>query len=482
MEKCSHILAKLMLGLFALLLGAAVFFGAVINWQHKSYPLAFLIAACLLLVLLWLFRRHPLDPLLERIGVWRLALLLAALSLAVNVLWAVTHYVEPDGDYVTFWVTACAQAQGAPQELHVYLSLFPHIMGYASFLGLFLRLFGCYNAVAVGVNIGLTVISCLLIFVLCLRWSGLRAAFLGSLLWALCPSAVMFNTMVLSEPFYTCLLLGYLVLVSGLEKRAAEEKAPLWRWILGGALAGVLLRAVNAARPIAPVFLIATIIWILLLRGKDLRERRSWLRWGLFFLLMLAVYLPLGTLWNAYLTRRLGEEPPLIPGYNMCVGFNTKTGGAYSEDDMEQLFIYRHETGSARQAQEIMRQKAMERIRSGQINFPRHFATKLRIFLGCDEGGAYYTSFYLKDFNYLLTSLLSNVFYYLVVMMALLCAWKLGRLKEHRLILIVPLYVIGLTLAQMLVEVSGRYHYSIVPMLIILAACSRGNNKGGEAA
>ena len=474
MEKCSQTLTRLMLGLFVLLLGMCLLFGAVLNWEHKSYPLAFLIALCLLLFLFWLSRRRGIALPLERLGVRRSALLLLGLCLTVNVLWAVTHVVEPDGDYVTFWVAACAQAENAPQKLHVYLGLFPHIMGYASFLGLFLRVFGCYNAVAVGVNILLTVLSCLWIFLVCLRWGGLRSAFWGGLLWALCPSAVMFNTHVLSEPFYTCLLLAYLVLVSGLEQREAKGKARLWHWILGGALAGLLLRAVNAARPIAAVFLIATGIWILLLRGTDLRNRRSWLHWGLFFLLLTAVYLPLGALWNAYLTQRLGEEPPPVPGYNMCVGFNTETGGAYSKDDMDKLQEYRAITGSAVEAQEIMRQKAIERIKSGEINFPRHFATKLRIFLGNDEGGAYYTAFALDHFNYLITSVVSNVFFYSVAMLAILSAWDLGRRKEQRVILLVPLYVIGLTLAQMLVEVSGRYHYSIIPMLIILAACFAG--------
>jgi len=34
--------------------------------------------------------------------------------------------------------------------------------------------------------------------------------------------------------------------------------------------------------------------------------------------------------------------------------------------------------------------------------------------------------------------------------------------------LLAPLYILGLTLAQMLVEVAGRYHYSMIPMLLLL--------------
>ena len=36
--------------------------------------------------------------------------------------------------------------------------------------------------------------------------------------------------------------------------------------------------------------------------------------------------------------------------------------------------------------------------------------------------------------------------------------------------LLLPLYFLGLTLAHMLVEVANRYHYSLIPILIIFAA------------
>ena len=480
MEKISHALTRLMLAIFGLLLAAAVFFGTIGNLQHKSYIVSLAAAVVVTLVLLRLNRGWSPEPWLERLGPAKLALILAGLSLAVNLIWALTHFVIPDGDYVTFWITACAQAKHEALENHIYVGLFPHIMGYASFLGLFLRLLGCHLSVAVGVNIALTVISDLLIFALCLRWGGIREAFLGGLLWAICPSAVMFNTMVLSEPFYTCLLLGYLFLVSGLEKGAAQGKRALWRWVLGGALGGLLLWGVNIARPIAAVFLIATGIWILFLRGKDLRDGGSWARWAAFFALVLLVYIPMGKMWNGYLTQRLDEPPPPIPGYNIYVGFNPETGGSYDTKDMALLGEYRMQTGSAVEAQRLMLQEAKDRIQSGKINFAKLFASKLRIFLGNDEAGAYYTQALIPELYFWLWSALSNVFYYSAAMLSLLCAWRLGRRKEHRLLLLVPLYVIGLTLAQMLVEVADRYHYSIIPMLVILAACAFGKIKEEE--
>ena len=53
-------------------------------------------------------------------------------------------------------------------------------------------------------------------------------------------------------------------------------------------------------------------------------------------------------------------------------------------------------------------------------------------------------------------------------MMAILGAVRLWRSKRKTTYILVPLYITGLILAQMLVEVAGRYHYSIIPMLILL--------------
>ena len=36
--------------------------------------------------------------------------------------------------------------------------------------------------------------------------------------------------------------------------------------------------------------------------------------------------------------------------------------------------------------------------------------------------------------------------------------------------LIVPLCLIGIVLAQLMVEVAARYHYCLIPMLLLMAA------------
>ena len=55
---------------------------------------------------------------------------------------------------------------------------------------------------------------------------------------------------------------------------------------------------------------------------------------------------------------------------------------------------------------------------------------------------------------------------------------RLWRQKTGTIALMAPLYVLGLTSAQMLVEVAGRYHYSLLPMLMLMAQAAISDRRG----
>ncbi len=476
METCSRLLAGLMLALCALLLALGLLAGTVLDLGHPAFAAALLGAVCVLGLLALLRRKRPglLAPLL-RLGERRCALLLLLLCLAVNGLWLCLVRLEPEGDYSVFWQTSVLLSRGERPagDLNLYLSLFPHLLGYSGFLAPFLRLFGESTAVPAALNLALTGLSGLLLFSLCRDWWGLETAVWAGLFWCFLPSKLLYNAMVLSEPLYTCLLLLFLRLM-----QLAERRRSLPLSLLLGALSGLVLRCMNMARPIAAVPVIAAGLWILLLRGEKLREKRDWLRWGGTFALLLAVYLLLAAPARGYLTRILGTEPAETPGYNIYVGFNPETDGGYSEADMVTFGDVLHGPAEddVNEAQRQMLALALERVRT--VKLPRLLLGKLRIFLGRDETAAYHSARALSPALKKLCILACNVGYYLLGLLSFAGLWRLWKTREHSTALLVPLYCVGLTLAQMLAEVSDRYHYSILPMLVILAAFSAGTMKG----
>ena len=175
----------------------------------------------------------------------------------------------------------------------------------------------------------------------------------------------------------------------------------------------------------------------------------------------------------------MGEEPAGLPIYNLYVGFNMDTLGQWSSEDMDLLFEYRRqECGSAPEAQKSMLPHVLERLQSDNLDLGRLFSAKLFTFLGNDELGGYTYRFTRSEGFVKICMVICNCFYYMLLFLALGGLGRLWRGWSDSAFLMLPLYTLGLTLAHMLIEVSSRYHYSLIPMFIIFASlCFKNENK-----
>ena len=462
MEKVSVFFKRIMLGLLLLLLALTLTLVLREGLHSRSYLLALAAGAVWAGALVLLRGRLSLrTP--RRAALW-----LALGCFALNLVWVLVIRIEPFSDYFKYWQTACALAHGEPLPESWYLSLYPHILGTASFLSLLVRLFGeSVLAVAV-VNVLLTTLSCLLLYRLASELFGEETGFLAGLLWAVDPCKLMLNSLVFSEPLYTCLILLFFLLLVRLERRIAAG-APLSSLLLRGACLGAVLLAINLIRPIAAILWIALGLWLLFLRGRAVTSAAQWKRWAPALALCLCVYVLGGRLWTGHVERLLGTQVATTPVYNIYVGFNEQTRGQWSPEDMDLLTAYHEQGMSAPEAQDALRPHLMERLGSG-IDFPRLFASKLFAFLGSDQLGGYTYRFTRPELFYKLCMGICNVFYYGVFLAALWGLWRLIKSRTLDAGLLAPLFFLGLTMAHMLVEVSDRYHYSLIPILILFAA------------
>lgn len=471
-EKFSTLMIRIMLAIFILLLALGVFLGTFGKLESPSYVLELLVG--FVLFVLWL-RYYP--SLNDKSGNFKhpsafiTGLLLSIFCLISNLIWVLNFQIEPTVDFYTFYNTAVQIATGQRVDM-LYIGLFPHILGYSTFLSWFIKLFGESELLAPFVNVGLTVISGVCIYVLCLRWFGYRSAVFALLAWSLCPSKMMYNSMVMSEPLYTCGILLFLVFMSLVCDDGLSFTARLIICLPAGLLCGLLLMAVNAARPVAFILFIAFFIWLVLLRGKDIKRIKVWGLLVLFSGSMVFGYSKCSDKWKIWEYLHVFEETSNIPAYNIYVGLNPDSLGSFSEEDMDLLLSYRYdeENGSAVYAQERMLEETKNRLASGEIDFPKLFATKLAKLMGNDEGGAFYAQDELSSLQFKLCTAVSNVFYYFIVFLCITGVIMLFKRPKYYSLYIVPLYSIGLILAHLIVEVSGRYKYSVIPMVIILAS------------
>lgn len=458
-----------MLIIFALILLASV--GAALALALESFLI--FPAAIVLATALWLLLPR-LSGLLARLGALRSFLLLSALCLAIKGGYILLVRVPLSGDSETFYNYACALAGFRPESGWRYMALFPHVYGYSAFLGAFIRIFGEAPLLAQWLNVILSLLAGGCIYLLCLRELGLRQAISAYLLWILCPSQTMFNSLVLSEPLYTVLLLGFLLLCSA----ASGSRTGIYKWLAAGILGGLLLRLLNVCRPIAAIPVIALLLWLLFLEPKRLGES-SGLRWLSFLAAALLVSAVTGPLIDSHLEDILGEPPARTVGYNMYVGLNEDSGGAWNEEDSALLDELNGEAGStAVQIQEQFQE--LSKQRAAQIgDWSGLLLRKLGILMGTDSGCVEYS---LEALTYpRVLSVTCTCFYWACILMAVLNCALLLRRAESSILMLLPLYAIGLVLAQMLVEVAGRYHYSLIPAILVMAAYKGGKKETSAA-
>ncbi|MBQ2961174.1 MAG: glycosyltransferase family 39 protein [Oscillospiraceae bacterium] len=473
MEKVSDILKKIMLGI---LLGIILLTLALMvreGLTSKSYLAALVVGAAWAAALLYYLRRREKQGkacFTQNISANKLALGIAIFCFVINLIWVIAIRIEPFSDYDKYWQVAISLATGREIEDAWYIAMYPHILGTASFLSIFVRIFGQSVLMVTVLNVLLTALSGLIVFYICLEIADKEIAAMASLLWAICPCKLMLNSLVFSEPLYTCLILLFLLAFIKLHGNVSEDRSQWWVYMVEGALLGFLLQCINIVRPIAGILIIALFIWLIMLRGEELKKLKLWRSWAFVLLPLVFFYSGTGNIWTSHVAELVGMEPAAVPIYNIYVGFNETTQGQWSADDMDLLFEYLSQPGvSPSQAQESLLPLLKERLTSG-IDYAKLFSSKLIAFMGNDELGGYTYRFTRPVIFVKLGMVVGNVFYYGILLLAVygLCRMFRGKFRSSALLL--PLYVLGLTLAHMLVEVANRYHYSIIPMLIIFAA------------
>ncbi len=450
------------------LITTGIISGTVGNYAHRSYLAALIIATFLVAGIAVLQKRkRELFACRNCFRPQVICFILSAFCLVINGFWVLSFQPIQAADYQTYFQTAIDLADGVHPTGKDYIAMFPHILGYSAFLSIFLRIFGHSILVAAFINVVLTAGIGIILFALTLKWTDNRTvATVIFILWIICPSKLLYNTMTLSEPYYTFLLLLFFLLVT---TAFDVEDTGVVVAMASGAATGIVLALVNSARPIGVIPIIASMIWLLLLKDREWQRKRG--RAGALFLLALILcYLCTGKAWNSYAEKQLGQKLPSVPGYSIYVGFNPETQGTYAHEDMEllQSRYFGEYQRNAQLAQQSMLESAICRIRENKRSLPSLMVHKLKTLLGNDEGGAFYSKESMTENHYSFWCIASNIWYYFVCVLAVagcVSAWKQNRSDSF---LLVPLCVIGVILAQLLVEVAARYHYCLIPLLLLL--------------
>ena len=247
---------------------------------------------------------------------------------------------------------------------------------------------------------------------------------------------------------------------------------------------GILAGWGNTLRPIFLIYLIITLIFILFfIKNSKILNR------FIYIGLILVFYFLTSTSLNIYMEHKIGREISSLPGYSMYVGLNQKSDGLFDGDDWDTLMkYYTDESLSASEVQSNMFDEYVNRIKHEDINYFKLFliqkhrsmwmgddvcinALPVHEFFGITDIGGYSIFIFLRS--------ICNMYYLTLIVLVL---FGLTKFKNNKITTAIILYIIGLWFAHMLFsEVSLRYHYSAVAMLVLLSAyyisCSLENKK-----
>lgn len=406
--------------------------------------------------------------------------------------------IEPESDFETYYRIAnhllndtLLTPEGAADRR--YISLYPHTIGYPMMVLLpVFRIFGASVNAALYANLVCSMLAVVLAGHIGYRLHGRLGMVCVTVLTSLWPSHIFYSNMVATEPAFTLLLLlAADIMLSVLDRKdnSLFVRAP-GRMLALLCLLGIVLAVAGAIRPMA-LILLAAFAAVQLGMGKEGVEKHDGSgmqnavsRGILCLVLTLVFYFGTGAIITKTISDTIMDEPVgglSASGYNLMVGVNSKSLGLWNQEDADFFTAAYETTGSAAEAHKACMDKALERISAEPENTLDLLIYKFRDLWQTDDFGI--------DWNLLwtgqqgtLTPEMSQMFeswrpvgrtaymmLLLLCLIAVLDTWRKTR-APHPMMMVCILFFLGTALAHMLLETQVRYHYNMLPFLILLGS------------
>lgn len=369
-----------------------------------------------------------------------------------------------------------------------YISLFPHVFGYPKILSVVFRVFGEGVLTAQYFNVALAVGTAFAAWRIARRLSGRIGGFVTLCAAALWPSQILYGNFVASEYPFTFLLMCCAWLFAASVQDFDGTAVHPWYCVMELIALGGLLAYCGTIRPVAVIFLIAILLYLLRSRMALPARLKNDITLGMRLiaqgwkrcLVVLLVYLLFSaffSLGTAYTVDRKLASGSASFGYNLMVGLNTQSDGGWNQQDADYLNDSFNDTGSATKAQLACRDIAIDRLTQDPKSVFNLMIHKFELMWGNDDYGASTNILFLDEQGnltsqreaFLYNMMTCSDFYY-VIMLVLsgvlgVFLWRKKPNASHALIL----FFLGTVALHLLVETQNRYHFHVLTLFAIFA-------------
>ncbi len=440
---------------------------ALLNQHYELWLLLLIFSAMLACAVLWLIcGRVQLNSRLCLIVILVMAVLL-------RLLWICLYDVRPQNDFRFYYEHAQRFVNGDFSG-RGYISLFPHTFGYTSFLSLLFGIFGTAVEMAQFANIAISCGVITLVFVLGKILYDDRAGLIAAVIWAFWPSQIFYTELVSTEILFTFMMLFCITLFL---KLPAGNKS-----VAASVLLGLCCAMTNGIRPFGPILIIAFTLAFIYQPFRSRMEKTGVKPSSVILPLctFLLAYLVFSNVWSLVLSHVIDKPVARSPvGFNLLVGSNLKYEGRWNQEDSEHMNkLLGPAEFNAQEVHDQLAQDSLERIKAQGGKNLGLVIKKFSIMWSSDDDILTYIKAGLNPVSpgsgsfhgvrrYL--KLACNLYYAVVV---LLCGvfffWSFRKgINTGQMVML--LIILGVAMIHLVVEVHGRYHFSMMPLFALLA-------------
>lgn len=403
-------------------------------------------------------------------------LLVVLITLIPRLIWISIVDITPHSDFALYNGLAESFSTGEAAG-GKYVALFPHTFGYPFILGIVYNIFSTDKYLALVLNVVFGIGIGVLIYSIGGMISNWKAGFAAAVIWALWPSHVFYSSLVCTESLYTFLML---LLIYTYFKISSKNLSVLYSSGLY-LLIGILCSITNSIRPLGPILILALGI----IEVGRIIDKRGGLKCRIVFfipyIVLLISYFSFFNLTGIYISHKICYQTAKNPiGFNLYVGSNINSLGIWNMGDAQVLSdMISEKPFDAQKVHDKLKDMAIQRIKAQGTRNLKLMWEKNRILWGNDDEIVTYMLAGSKQEE--LSSKLSvvkysnllrhicNLYYYVFVILAFFGLCKAYKMKDSYVLTLLLLLFLGIGGIHTIVEVHGRYHYSAVVIISIIA-------------
>ena len=400
---------------------------------------------------------------------WFLIILLL-IGFCIRLFWVLNVDTPIISDFYVMYNAAISITEGAYNfSSSQYFTTWVYQLGFTFYQAAVLFIFNHHVLALKLLNIAFSIGIIVCIYFTGKRLFNASVGRIAAIMYTIYIPNIMFTSVLTNQHIATFLFyLSFYLLIT---KFRASRIA--WLYI------GLLLSVANVLRPLAPVVLIAVVIYFMLyLLTKDsIPVKDKLFCVGKNLIGILLTFVLVGKLISAAFIAGGLTEYPLEnrdPYWKFVLGLNSETSGQYSESDAE--LIISLPLGEERD--EISKQLIMERLEN-KSQLIQLFKNKFKLMWGGNDASIYWSldtfeedSLFGFDRLELMECLYAaeQIFYILIIFFSAVAFVFLfiKKQKEYPYSLYI-LLIVGYILVHLLIEIQTRYRYFIMPAFILFA-------------